>query len=122
MYQFVQYGANGLLHSLIGMLIPFVILFGFFWLRVIGAGDVKLFLAIGAYVGGDIRWVLLYACICAGITAIVRLLCISIKDKQQQTELDGRFLTGGYRHKMHLSIPIALGCGIYMAGGWLFGV
>ena len=36
------------------MLIGFATLYGLFWIRVLGAGDVKLFCAIGAFMGKEV--------------------------------------------------------------------
>ena len=47
------HGVEGLLAGGQGMLIGFATLYGLFWIRVLGAGDVKLFCAIGAFMGKE---------------------------------------------------------------------
>ncbi|KAB3537227.1 prepilin peptidase [Alkaliphilus pronyensis] len=43
----------GLIEALTGILIPIIVLFLLFYLRMLGAGDIKLFSAIGAIMGSD---------------------------------------------------------------------
>jgi prepilin peptidase CpaA len=60
--------------SLIGMFVPFV-LFPLFALRMMGAGDIKLFCAIGAIVGyPHIINAIVYAVIANGLIALVIML------------------------------------------------
>lgn len=47
----IQRGFHGLLLSLLAALIPIVILFPLFALRMLGSGDIKLFCAIGSIMG-----------------------------------------------------------------------
>jgi len=49
--------ANPLLDAFVGFLIPFALLFLLFYIRALGAGDIKLFMAIGSLMGA--RFVLL---------------------------------------------------------------
>ena len=77
------------------MLIGFATLYGLFWIRVLGAGDVKLFCAIGAFMGKEVWNVLLYTCIFAERTEGVR---------------------------MHMSVPILLGYIAYVTGGVSIGI
>ena len=48
---FLSAGAEGLIDSASGAAIPFILLFGLFALKMLGAGDVKLFCATGALMG-----------------------------------------------------------------------
>ncbi|MFA9398921.1 MAG: prepilin peptidase [Clostridiaceae bacterium] len=69
------YGLAGLKISIIGMFTPFVILFLLFTLRMIGAGDVKLFCAIGSI--GGMNFVLnnlVYSFLCGGIISIFLMI------------------------------------------------
>ena len=73
------HGVEGLLAGGQGMLIGFATLYGLFWIRVLGAGDVKLFCAIGAFMGKEVWNVLLYTCIFAGGLAVGKLAVILAK-------------------------------------------
>ena len=64
------------------MLIGFATLYGLFWIRVLGAGDVKLFCAIGAFMGKEVWNVLLYTCIFAGGLAVGKLAVILAKRRK----------------------------------------
>ncbi|MCX7710827.1 MAG: A24 family peptidase [Clostridia bacterium] len=48
---FIVEGPNGLFQSIQGMMIPLALLFTLYLLRMLGAGDIKLFGAIGAIMG-----------------------------------------------------------------------
>jgi len=62
----------GLLKSVEGWLVGAVIFFLPFALGGLGAGDVKLLAALGAWVGpGDALWIALYAGVAGGILALV---------------------------------------------------
>ena len=68
-------GFSGLKDSLLGIIVPFLLLFIFFALRMFGAGDIKLFCAIGAIMG--VSFVInniIYSFLLAGIVVILKLL------------------------------------------------
>lgn len=63
-------GWDGLLFSLFGAGCGFGIMLVLFLLRAVGAGDVKLFAAIGASMGADFAWeTFIYAIIYGGLIA-----------------------------------------------------
>ena len=67
-------GLKGLGFSLAGVCIPLLILLLFYKLRMLGAGDVKLFAAVGAIAGG--RFVfrsILYSFLFGGVAGIITL-------------------------------------------------
>jgi prepilin peptidase CpaA len=65
-------GATGLLWALAGWGLGLLLFFPLFALRGMGAGDVKLLAALGAWLGpGVIVWVALYCAIAGGVMAIV---------------------------------------------------
>lgn len=75
---------------------PIVILFPLFAFRIVGAGDVKLFAALGAYVHFMIFKIALLALVLASAWGLVNVCCrILSKRKLSLT-------------KMHLSVPIGL--------------
>ena len=68
------YSFAGLKNSLVGMVVPILFLGIFFYARFIGAGDIKLFSAIGALLGTEfILYTMAYSFIFAGIFALVGL-------------------------------------------------
>lgn len=101
--------------SIYGMLIAFLILFGFFVLGVLGAGDVKLVCAVGTFVGHGIWRMLLYICVISGLMAVGKLLLRAASRRWNKiifTDAPDR----NYM-RMHMSIPILLAGLLYMTGG-----
>lgn len=97
----------------------FATLYGLFWIRVLGAGDVKLFCAIGAFMGKEVWNVLLYTCIFAGGLAVGKLAVILAK-RRKMPFLSEAERTEGVR--MHMSVPILLGYIAYVTGGVSIGI
>ena len=65
-------GTGGLLDSALGALVPVILLFFLYSLRMLGAGDIKLFSAIGAVAGLRFGlFTMAYALISGGIIALV---------------------------------------------------
>lgn len=68
------YGLEGMKSSVMGMVLPILFLGIFFYVRLIGAGDIKLFGAIGALLGWSfVLYAMVYAFIFAGIFAFISL-------------------------------------------------
>ena len=122
--QLYLHGAKGMIDAGIGMGIPFAVLFVLFVARVLGAGDIKLLSAAGTFVGTGIGPVLLYTCICAGVTAVLKLIWVVCSNRKKEcTEWGKQSGTAGLWERlagvktatrMHMSVPIACGCVIYM--------
>lgn len=73
--QFYFFGWAGLLNAFIGAGLAFVLLFPAFALKLLGAGDVKLMVAIGSFLEVDfLLWSLIYAVISGAITSILLAL------------------------------------------------
>lgn len=74
-FHLITDGINGLIFSFLGLLVAggiFLILYIF---KALGAGDVKLFAAIGAIVGVEfVLYMMMYSIVVAGLIAIVILL------------------------------------------------
>lgn len=65
-------GLSGVVVSLLGILFPVLALIILFALRMLGAGDIKLFSAIGAVMGaGFVGYAMVYSFIYGGIIAII---------------------------------------------------
>lgn len=71
----VFFGFKGVGQSIVGIIIPFILLLPFYSLRGIGAGDVKFFMAIGAFVGGFmVCYIFATSFIIAGIYCAFRII------------------------------------------------
>jgi len=124
----IIYGSRGALISLWGMAAPVFILFVFYALRMLGAGDIKLFSAIGAIMG--IKFVLYsiaFSFIAGGGIALVILsinrdwknrmsylfnyfkCCFLANSLLPYTDFDGK-KDGG---KFHFTLAIA--CGVIVS-------
>ena len=69
------YGLNGFGASLSGTLVPVLLLIFLYILRMLGAGDIKLFGAIGAIMGVEFAlFTIAYSFLAGGIIAIVLIL------------------------------------------------
>lgn len=113
--QIILFRMKGVMDSTYGMLIAFLILFGFFALGVLGAGDVKLVCAVGTFAGHGIWRMLLYICAISGLAAVGKLLLRAGSWRWNKTVVaDG---TNRNYTRMHMSIPILLAGLLYMTGG-----
>jgi len=69
------YGVQGLKLSMSGMVVPILLLGVLFYARLIGAGDIKLFCAVGALMGLNfVLYAMSYSFIFAGLFALVYLI------------------------------------------------
>ena len=72
---FIMDGKIGVKNSLIAILIPFLTLFLFYVLGMLGAGDIKFFCAIGSIMGIEfIIYSMAYSFIIGGVIAIIIML------------------------------------------------
>lgn len=130
-FSFWQYGLAGLGWSVAGWLTAVALFFPFFALRGIGAGDVKLLGALGAWLG---VWNALYLAVLTGIAGgVMALIVVFVRRSMRDTGRNLRVLLttwriGGLRPvpgltldtspgpKLAYAIPIAVGA---MATLWL---
>ncbi len=61
---------QGLANAAVGVLLPILLLYLLFLFGFLGAGDIKLLAAVGAFVGAEIARIMLYAFIFGGILSI----------------------------------------------------
>lgn len=113
---------DGFRHSLQGMLIPTVLVI-LYLLKSLGAGDIKLFSAIGTFVGTDIGQIIFISFIAGGVLAIAYviyyLILILSAAVRGNVSVDAS-LTGNNRlgkHKLHFSIAIFSAVVFYVTGG-----
>ena len=116
-------GANGLLQCLLGLTIPFILLFPLYMLNMMGAGDIKLFCAIGALVSINNILICIAYSFLTGFLIAVSLMFMRgnfrSRFKKLYLYLSNCFLSGSMMPyekanaendgRMHFSIPIALG-------------
>lgn len=75
LYHLIMGGVDGLIFSFLGLLVAGGIFMVLYIFKAIGAGDVKLFAAIGAIVGIQVvLYLMMYSVIVAGLIAIIILL------------------------------------------------
>lgn len=66
---------NGLMLSFLGFTLAFIILFPTFIFKILGAGDIKLMMGIGALMGPTLLiWSVLYAVVAGAITSLILIL------------------------------------------------
>lgn len=71
LYHLVVGGGHGVLLGLGGLLVGFALFFPLFALGGLGAGDVKLVAALGAWLGpAGALWMVLYAAVAGGVMAL----------------------------------------------------
>ena len=71
----VSDGLNGIIFSLVGLCTPIIVLILLFMLRMLGAGDVKLFAAIGAIMGAKFAlYTIVYSFLAGGVIALFILI------------------------------------------------
>lgn len=100
----ILHGCNGLRMSLVGIICPVLLLYLFFFLRIIGAGDIKLLAGIGAFVSKRIIYVIVIAFVLASIYSFVCIICKVAKRVCNKTKTRYAF------SRMHLSVPIFISC------------
>ena len=92
-------GARGVMSSCLNSLIQVILLILFFQMRVLGAGDIKLFSVTGSFLTTEqLMHVILYSFLIAAVLGtgkLVRRYCASEKTQEKYT-------------KMHFSIAILL--------------
>lgn len=104
-YGVVSDGTRGLCRSFIGIAVPVFLLIILFAFRIVGAGDIKLLSAIGAFVSMDIIKIIIISFI---LTAVYGIGTVVLRYRLTSKK--------GFT-KIHLSVPIALGTILYLSGG-----
>ena len=71
----IVYGYEGFIDSFLGVIIPLLLLFILYALKMLGAGDIKLFSALGAVFGAKYIFdILAYSFIAGGIIALILVI------------------------------------------------
>lgn len=118
-------GPGGLASSILAAVVPAILLIVLFALRMLGAGDIKLFCAIGAIMGIPfILYAMAYSFLAGGLMALAVMLARgNMKQRLRHIAayLKTCFLTGKFSPytefgdksdgaKFHFSLAIAAGC------------
>ena len=99
---YLAYGEEGLISSLSGAAIPIICLWFVYKLKILGAGDVKLFSVIGAYMGPvSVLYCITISIIIAGLAGII-ILILHHKEKGL--------------HQIRFAVPVLLSVLIYGGG------
>lgn len=101
------HGIDGIKMSLFGILCPVVLLYLFFLIKVVGAGDIKLLAGIGAFISKKIIYVIILAFV---IASVYSLICVLHKLGRMVRD---KFKSHYSFSRMHLSVPIFLACTMY---------
>ena len=97
--QIAVYGLVGVKEGILGMILPFILLFPAFLYRGIGAGDIKLLGVVGSFLSFRASFSILAASVfLGGIYAVIRLIM------------------GKRRKKLYMSIPIMLSTVFWLGG------
>lgn len=64
----------GLLISIVGCIIPVMVLYFLFFVRALGAGDIKLLSVAGAFVGADVLRLTVYSFLAGGVISVIYLI------------------------------------------------
>lgn len=125
-----QSGFAGLLQSLQGFFVPVLILFGLFYFHMIGTGDIKLFGAIGIFIGPvRILYCMVYAFLFgAMLSAVILLYTGNLYERMRYLF---RYIMHVYRTKevkpymkkgiqrpenFHFTVPILMSVMLYTGG------
>ncbi|MCM1494813.1 MAG: A24 family peptidase [Bacteroides sp.] len=135
-WSFYNAGWNGLLESVAGIGLPVVVLFLLHQLRMLGAGDIKLFSVIGGFVGHPVWGILLYSFIAGGILAAIQMLYHRILVSRMKSfwsyihtcyktrqiiPYHSGFDQGYTGNTIHFSIAICMGYGWWLLERWFNG-
>lgn len=125
---------SGLFASAAGIGLPIAVLFLLHQLRMLGAGDIKLFSVIGGFTGGAVWVIILYSFIAGGILATIqmlnrRILVDRMKSfwnyfytcfkTRQLIPYNSGFDQGNTGNTIHFSIAICMGYGWWLLERWI---
>lgn len=127
-------GWKGLLDSIAGIGLPVAFLFILFQLRMLGAGDIKLFAVIGGIIGHHVLVVMLYSFLAGGVLSAVQMFvhhnlvhrmkwfwnyirtCFRAR---QVIPYESGFYQGNKENTIHFSIAVGIGYSVWLLERWL---
>lgn len=134
MYSFYSNKWHGLLDAIFGIGIPVILLFILHQLRMLGAGDIKLFAVIGGWIGHSIVNVMIYSFVAGGILAAIQMLCHhnlvsrmkffwnyiqSCLQTRQVIPYESGFDQGNTNNTIHFSVAILFGYVSWLIERWV---
>ena len=128
--QVIRAGSEGMMRSCSGMMIPLLLLFPFFYLRMLGAGDIKTLAVLGGFLGPSailscLFFTFLFGAVLSLFTFLLdggfrermRFLSEWLQD-YLQTGRRRPYLRPGLREEsLHMTIPILMAV-LMWAGKW----
>lgn len=131
-FSFLSHGWQGVMESLVGMCVPLVLLYLLFYCGMLGAGDVKLFAAMGTFLGARIVYAIALSFLFNGIAAAIllyRKMRFQVrwnyfKGYVRDCLLSGHLLRdyqAEAEDKIHFSIGIFLTSLLWMFACWIQG-
>jgi prepilin peptidase CpaA len=128
-YQYFSAGLMGLLLCLGGILLPLILMGPLYYFRMIGAGDIKLFCALGGFLGPGMCFRCIVWAVLAGGVMALALLCyhrnlterifylIDYVTEYVQTGVWKPYLPGvGRQARFCFSIPVLFSILCYIGG------
>ncbi|MBU5482439.1 prepilin peptidase [Blautia sp. MSJ-19] len=129
LYELWRGGWNGAAFFIAGAGLPLLVLGWMFYFRMLGAGDIKLFCALGGIMGpGAVLWCIWFAFVAgAGISLAVVIFCGNFRQRLQRFAeyllafiWTGRrapyFQKGAVTENIHFTVPIFMSVMLYMGG------
>ncbi len=131
LWEIWRYGFAGILHFLLGSILPLALLYGLFSFRVLGAGDLKLLAAIGGFLGaGQILLCMIYT-FCSGACLALLILIVRrnlVKRLHYFFQYIQRYIQTGETipygkpgmqpEHFHFTVAVFLGVLFWLGGGW----
>lgn len=101
-------GSMGVVHFLVNISIPVILLFLLFWLRALGAGDIKLFSVAGGFLETrQLLWVMITAFFAAAIIGAGKVVYLNLSCQYH----------GKGKTLIHFSLAILIGYLFVFFGG-----
>ena len=122
-------GWQGILESVFGIGFPIVLLFVLHQIRVLGAGDIKLFSVIGGMIGPSVWIVMLNSFLVGGVLVTVHMMChhslvnrlkwfwnylLTCWRTRQIIPYNSGFDQGNTKNTIHFSIAVLIGYLIWL--------
>jgi len=128
-YQISSYGPRGIGVYIGGMLTPILVLLPLFLFRMMGAGDVKLFSALGGIIGFSaiLQGIALSFLFGAILSAAFVIVCGNLSERlwyfanyitrfSHTKTIVPYYRRGQYAENIHFTIPVLLGMMLYVGG------
>ncbi len=122
-FQYGCYGMKGFVYYVINTFLPVILLFFLFRIRVLGAGDIKLFSMTGCFLNTEeLLWLVFFSFIAAAFLGLIKLMIhknlwirlFYLKSYVEKSLQNHRFEVyeekGNWDCRIHFAVAILLGC------------